>query len=55
MLRRDGDGHAVPRCFLYDQFFGIQQRRPLTDIVHAGVTFALAVRPYAPDWRWQNV
>ena len=20
-----------------------------------GVTFALAVRPYAPDWRWQNV
>ena len=36
MLRRNGDGHAVPRCFLYDQFFGIQQRRPLTDIVHAG-------------------
>ena len=36
MLRRDGDGHTVPRCFLYDQFFGIQQRRPLTDIVHAG-------------------
>ena len=22
---------------------------------HTGVTFALAVRPYAPDWRWQNV
>ena len=21
---------------------------------HTGVTFALAVRPYAPDWRWQN-
>ena len=20
-----------------------------------GVTFALAVRPFAPDWRWQNV
>ena len=22
---------------------------------HTGVTFALAVRPYAPDWRWQHV
>ena len=22
---------------------------------HTGVTFALAVRPFAPDWRWQNV
>ena len=22
---------------------------------YTGVTFALAVRPYAPDWRWQNV
>ena len=20
-----------------------------------GVTFALAVRPFAPDWRWQHV
>ena len=27
----------------------------LHKFARTGVTFALAVRPYAPDWRWQNV
>ena len=40
---------------IVDNTFGPDDRETPAVRINDGVTFALAARPFAPDWRWQHV